>query len=239
MIFHIGETESTNILAREGRHGDVFWADVQTAGRGRLDHKWCSSPGDSLTFSVVLDVSGMDAAALATFPLVAGLAVAKWLREKGIDAKIKWPNDILVSGRKICGILCELCDAKIICGIGVNVNESEFPPPLANRATSIFLETNTKCKISPEALVKILFEFFEIWKTKGLSAFLPEIARLDVLKGKFVKVMRTDTDDSPYSGLCGGIQEDGTLLVGNESIPAGEAHIRRDFFDKMDKVFQD
>ena len=76
-IHHKAETASTNLDARTGRHGDVFTADYQTAGRGRLDHKWLSPPGANLMMSVVLSVDGLAPEQVATLPLVVGLAVIK------------------------------------------------------------------------------------------------------------------------------------------------------------------
>ena len=79
MIHHKPETASTNLDARAGRHGDVFTADFQTAGRGRLDHKWLSTPGENLMLSAVLDVGDCPPDRVATLPLVVGLAVIEGL----------------------------------------------------------------------------------------------------------------------------------------------------------------
>lgn len=226
-IHHIAQTASTNTLAQSGKPGDVFWADTQIAGRGRLNHSWMSVSGESLTFSVVFDCAGIDIASVVTFPIAAGLAVTDFLREKGMDAKIKWPNDILVGGRKICGILCELAGGNIICGIGINFNQSDFPAEISQRATSIFLETGKKINVSPKRVLHWLGKRIDTWKCSALSELWPEISKLDVLNGQHVKILKTDVDTTPVCGLCGGIQKDGTLLVDGVSIPAGEAHILR------------
>ena len=148
-IHHKDETESTNLDARAGRHGDVFTADYQTAGRGRLDHKWLSPPGANLMMSAVLSVEGLSPEQVATLPLVVGLAVAKAVRRlfvngqdvgrKTEDVKLKWPNDVLVGGKKLAGILCERNGDNVIAGIGINVGQTEFPPEIADRATSLAL----------------------------------------------------------------------------------------------------
>ena len=139
--FHRKETTaSTNADAREGRPGDVFVAEFQTAGRGRLDHEWHAARGENLTFSVVLDAADMSPAEVATLPLVVGLAVARaagTLLGSSSQVAVKWPNDVLVGGKKICGILCERNGDAVIAGVGLNVNQTDFPAELESRATSL------------------------------------------------------------------------------------------------------
>ena len=141
--FHRKETTaSTNADAREGRPGDVFVAEFQTAGRGRLDHEWHAARGENLTFSVVLDAADASPAEVATLPLVVGLAVARAvgsLLGKISEVAVKWPNDVLVGGKKICGILCERNGDAVIAGVGLNVNQTDFPAEIAARATSLRL----------------------------------------------------------------------------------------------------
>ena len=139
-IYHKAVTESTNLDARRGKPGDVFTADEQTAGRGRLDHTWLSPPGQNLMLSVVLDVSDVAPPEVATLPLVVGLAAATatsilLLRQTWI----KWPNDVLVDNRKLAGILCERHGDSVIAGVGINVNQKVFAPEIALRATSLLL----------------------------------------------------------------------------------------------------
>ena len=137
-VYHKAVTESTNLDARAGKPGDVFTADEQTAGRGRLDHTWLSQPGKNLMMSVVLDVSGIAAPEVATLPLVVGLAAATatsllLMRQTWI----KWPNDVLIYNRKLAGILCERHGDNVIAGVGINVNQKVFAPEIALRATSL------------------------------------------------------------------------------------------------------
>ena len=137
-IRHKAVTESTNLDAREGKPGDVFTADEQTAGRGRLNHTWLSQPGKNLMMSVVLDVSGIVPQEVATLPLVVGLAAATatsllLLRQTWI----KWPNDVMIYGRKLAGVLCERHGDSVIAGVGINVNQRSFAPEIALRATSL------------------------------------------------------------------------------------------------------
>jgi BirA family biotin operon repressor/biotin-[acetyl-CoA-carboxylase] ligase len=173
-IHHSRVTVSTNLDARQGSHGDVFTADLQTAGRGRLDHKWHSREGKNLLFSAVVDVSGLEPSLVATFPLVVGLAVAKTLSRSLAGVMVKWPNDIWVGGRTICGILCERFEDNIIAGVGVNVKETSFPPELKARSTSLAIEGAQGDFLNPQkVLLKILDELYplyEEWKVCGFSS---------------------------------------------------------------------
>ena len=139
--------ESTNDEARKALGGldnlSVIAARCQTAGRGQGDHTWHSRPGENLTFTVVLKFGGEGAiATLAVRDVLlitesVTLALRKYLKGKGVAARIKWPNDIYVEDRKICGILIENIlhgqeVAASIVGIGLNLNQTEFPPDIPN-----------------------------------------------------------------------------------------------------------
>jgi len=146
-------------LAREGAEdGTVVVADTQTGGRGRLGRSWHSPPGLGLYASVVLrerDTGGRAVGAgpgsrLSLLPLLAGLALSDGLASLGVtDATLKWPNDVLVEGRKLAGILCELETSgpgpdnapAVALGVGVNVGHllDDFPPPVREQATSLRL----------------------------------------------------------------------------------------------------
>ena len=219
------ETESTNLDARAGTHRDVFTADYQTAGRGRLDHQWLSPAGTNLMMSVVLSVADLAPDHVSTLPLVAGLAVAKAL---AADCRLKWPNDILVNGKKMAGILCERSGDNVIVGIGVNVRQCMWPNELQGRATSLLQETGKQWKVAQvrNAVLGQLGKWYGIWCEKGFAAVHPEIAAADCLKGREISVSQTDADATPVVGICGGIQLDGSLDVGGVKIYAGEAHVR-------------
>ena len=227
-IHHKHVTESTNLDARAGKPGDVFTADEQTAGRGRLDHTWLSQPGKNLMLSVVLDATGVSPAEVATLPLVVGLAAATatsllLLRQ----TLIKWPNDVLIYNRKLAGILCERHGDSVIAGVGINVNQKVFAPEIALRATSLMQIDGQERPLETvrRAFLKTLAPFYDSWRQNGFSAIHPLVAACDALKGKEVSVLQTDSDPAPVTGLCGGIQDDGTLLVGDTPIFAGEAHV--------------
>ena len=226
-IHHKAETVSTNLDARAGSHGDVFTADFQTAGRGRLDHRWLSPPKTNLMMSVVLSVGGLSAEHVVTLPLVIGLAVCDAVREIGLpDVSLKWPNDVLVDGRKLAGILCERHGDGVVAGIGVNVAQREFPPEIAARATSlVLLGADVEVGQVREAVLSAIGRRYAQWREGGFLSVREAIAALDGLKGRMVSVRQTDGDAEPVRGVCGGINADGTLDVGGRAVCAGEAHV--------------
>lgn len=230
-IIHKSVTASTNADAHHGKPGDVFTADFQTAGRGRLDHVWKSCAGKNLMMSAVVDVSGLEPERVATFPLVVGLSVCEAVERLGqsLQALLKWPNDVLVGGRKLAGILCERFGDSVIAGVGVNVGEREFPSDIADRATSLslLLPAGAVPAVAEvrDAVLERLAANLPAWRERGLAAHLPRLAARDCLAGREIAVLRTDGDAEPARGACGGIAEDGSLIVAGERIYAGEAHV--------------
>jgi len=230
-IIHKSVTASTNADAHHGKPGDVFTADFQTAGRGRLDHVWKSCAGKNLMMSAVVDVSGLEPERVATFPLVVGLSVCEAVEMMGqsLQALLKWPNDVLVGGRKLAGILCERIGDSVIAGVGVNVGEREFPSDIADRATSLSLLLPAGAVPAVDevrdAVLERLAANLPAWRERGLAAHLPRLAARDCLAGREIAVLRTDGDAEPARGACGGIAEDGSLIVAGERIYAGEAHV--------------
>lgn len=164
------ETTSTNDiiekLARDGvREGAVVFAETQTRGRGRLGRRWMSPPGKGLWFSVLLRPE-MRPQQATQLTVAAAIALARGIQtETGIKPDIKWPNDILIQGRKVSGILTEL-NAEldqvryVVLGIGVDVNvsTSEFPPELRTVATSLRIAAGGRLLSRPGLAVAILRE---------------------------------------------------------------------------------
>ena len=223
-IHHRTETVSTNLDARDGVHGDVFTADFQSSGKGRLNHRWLSPPGANLLMSAVLGVEGLAPEHAATLPLAIGLAVVKSLpaEVRGEKVSLKWPNDVLIGRRKVAGILCERIGEMVIAGIGLNVKEQEFPPEIADRAT--FLGGSSVEEVRDRVLSGIA-EVYGRWSAAGFAAIHREILAVDCLRGRTVAVFKTDDDAVPVEGRCGGITVSGALDVGGEEVFAGEAHI--------------
>ena len=143
--------DSTNdrlkVRAREGEaQGLVISAGYQSAGKGRTGRKWQSPTGDSISTSMLIRPEEVPIEAVPTITILAAMAVRDALKKTcGLDGKIKWPNDIVVGGKKICGILTEM-ELKgssvdfVICGIGVNVHNKEFSEDIAFKATSVDAE---------------------------------------------------------------------------------------------------
>ncbi len=226
-IIHRGVTESTNDDAALGVHGDVYTADYQLSGRGRIGHKWQSPSGVNLLMSAVLDVTDMASEEVCTLPLVAGLSVAMAIRDiigYNRDVKLKWPNDILIDSQKVAGILCERKSDKVIVGIGINVLKQDFPKEIALRAT--YLGGETKIHQVRDGVLKWLSSLYCQWREYGFASLWQKISEIDFLKGREVTICQVDDDKNAITGLCVGIMIDGSLQVGEHVIYAGEAHVK-------------
>ena len=235
------ELGSTNIQAKleaeEGAaEGTLVMADMQTAGRGRRGRTWSSPAGVNLYFTLILKPSyGTEQASGVT--LVMALAVAAGIRETcGVSAGIKWPNDIVVNGRKVCGILTEMSVEEniiryIIIGVGVNVGLQEFPQEVAQRATSLQAECGSE--VSRDALAENIMaafeQYYESFLLSGdLFGVLAEYNSLLVNRGERVRVLDPKEE---YQGLALGINARGELLVEREDgsvaeVYAGEVSVR-------------
>ena len=157
--------------------GTIVVAKQQTKGRGRRGKVWLDEPGQCLLMSVVLRPDKR-ADELSQLTFVASLSVAEVLHQLGLQASLKWPNDVYVQGRKIAGILLEVafCDTRpaVVIGIGMNINQTSFPDNIADTATSIAIET--KKQIDPDyvanLLIDILFANYEKCLTNGFDDIL-------------------------------------------------------------------
>lgn len=158
------EIDSTNTRLAQEREsapdGEVCAALFQTAGRGQRGNKWESRPGENLTFSILLKPSNISLREQFCISQMVALGVVDYLEEKGIEARIKWPNDIYVGDRKICGMLIEnfaqgAAVAQSIIGIGLNLGQKVFSPEIPN-ATSLSLLTGRE--FNPEEELPLLLE---------------------------------------------------------------------------------
>ena len=207
------EVDSTNnLLLRHIRDYDnlsVVAAVSQTAGRGQRGNRWLSAPGDNLTFSLLIRPEGLPAREVMALTALATLAVRDTLREEGVEAVIKWPNDIYVGRRKICGMLVEngLEGGDIgwsVIGIGINLNQTVFPVEVLN-PTSLKRLTGRTYELEP-FLEKVC---------RDIEALLPE---LDTPEGRdgLLKAYERDLfqKDSPaaYRDLASGKEFTGTIL---------------------------
>lgn len=155
---YVGVTPSTQrLLGEDHREGAVAVTDEQTEGRGRLGRRWHSPPGVSLLFSILLEPP-VETARLPELSLVAGKACADVIAAvTGATPEIKLPNDVLISGRKVAGILAEAREGRVVLGIGVNVNvpDEDLPTEVDVPATSLLAETGHEVDRA-ELLVELL-----------------------------------------------------------------------------------
>lgn len=232
--------DSTNVvashMAEEGaEHGTLVFANQQTMGKGRRGRTWISKPGTGIYMTLILkpDILPNEASMLT---LVSALAVVKALEEvAGIEGKIKWPNDVVVNGKKICGILTEMSAqidyiSYIVVGIGINVLGEEIDEEIKNMATSLYLETGKK--INRMEFMEKIWEKFEAYyeiflKTKDMSALEKEYN--SYLANCKEKVCVLDPKGK-YEGTAQGINSQGELIVdtweARRLVSSGEVSVR-------------
>ena len=233
------ETDSTNLwikrLAKEGApEGTLALAEFQSAGRGRLGRSWEVPEGTSVMMSILLRPK-FEPQYAPTLTLVMGMAVAKAVKNLGFDVSIKWPNDVVVSHKKICGILTEMGvrDGKIdyaVIGVGINVNIREFPEEMADKATSLYLESGREFDRSqiPGLVMEAFEEYYEKFAaTCDLSGLKEEYESILANYDQPVRVLAKE----PYEGVARGITDGGELLVEKTdgtivAVSAGEVSVR-------------
>jgi BirA family transcriptional regulator, biotin operon repressor / biotin---[acetyl-CoA-carboxylase] ligase len=246
----LAQTHSTNDDAKAGARsgapsGSVWVADAQHGGRGRQGRAWLSSAGEALLCSVLIRAQAAPQD-LPRMTIACGLAVCDVVAAATgrTDIQLKWPNDVVCNGRKVAGILAESTirggqvDAVIV-GIGLNVATREFPPEIAQIATSLALlraPTQTAPLCRADLLVAVLdalARYVPLAIARGLAPFRTKIEQLDALRGNAVEraVTAEDAELSP-SGTAAGIDADGRLLVRTaagviERWDSGEVHLRR------------
>jgi len=242
MQYH-GVTASTNLLAKAlasdgAPEGSVVVADAQTGGRGRMGRTWVSPSGVNLYFSLILRPA-LPSIRIPQLTLLVAAAIHQALSSFAVDLLplIKWPNDILVNGRKLCGVLCEMQSEAdlahfVVIGIGINVNLSLLPSELQDSATSLFLETG--CQFSrPELFASVLNHLeplYDAWLLKeDLGFILPYLEQYSLLQSKEVTV---DQLNRTVCGRVSGLSRVGELKIdGAEGqtylISSGEAHLRK------------
>ncbi len=214
----VAETGSTNddVLARAragAPHGLVIFAEAQARGRGRLGRSWFSPPGENLAFSALLRLPDAPPVTLA-----AGVAVQEALNDLGWRASIKWPNDVLLDGKKVAGILADTSTRgqrreAIALGVGVNVNARAFPPELAGRATSLWLERGgpeLDGEIDRVALAALLLEKLERWLMEDAASVARAFRERSGMLGRRVQVT---VEGAARAGVATGMDDGGALEV--------------------------
>lgn len=220
------QMDSTNRAAKEmaragAPHGSLAVCSFQTAGRGRMDRRWETPAGEALTQTLVLRPKlPPQEAALCTF--AAALAAAKAIEEVCPELKpgLKWPNDVVIDGKKCVGILLEMVMDEngyaVVPGVGVNVNQTAFSPQLADRATSLRLESGREldrwqilC-----AYLKHMEQAVDALEAKGFEGIWPEYASRSVTLDKPVRVVETGYE---FVGRAKAVDESGALIVTDET----------------------
>jgi BirA family biotin operon repressor/biotin-[acetyl-CoA-carboxylase] ligase len=230
------EVESTNDVAWEALaqgmpDGTAVVADTQTRGRGRAGRSWHLAPGRGLALSVLLH-PGCDRRQQGTLPLVAGLALAEALESLGANARLKWPNDVLIERRKVAGILCEsrgrsASGDAVVIGAGVNVAQrpQDFPPELADRATSLALMGVTTTR--EEVAARFLNRLEPLWREHAEGGRQAVLARWSERAAFWGQPVTVNTPSGELTGLAQRLDPDGGLVLhlssgGETTVLAGD-----------------
>lgn len=229
---------STNQVLKENMderpHGMLAIAEEQTMGKGRRGRAWQSPPGTGIWMSLLLkNMRQPELGPMVT--IVAALAVERAIGETLGDVRIKWPNDIVIRGKKVCGILTEMSAEVdyvhgIVVGIGINVHQTEFPEELSETATSLYLETG-KHFSRPELVERILRHFeklYELFLRDGdVRSLCEEYNGALVNAGEKIRVI---AGEESFTGIGQGIDSRGRLLVqtdgGVRTVRSGEVSVR-------------
>ena len=234
------ETDSTNLwaqrLAEKGApHGTLCVTEYQSAGRGSRGRAWTAPEGSSVMMSLLLRPGfAPDRASMLT--LLMGMAVAGTVKETGLPVRIKWPNDVVVSHKKICGILTEMRlegdhIRDVVIGLGINVNTPAFPEELADKATSLRIETGRELERAP-LTGRVMAHFEELYDrfltSEDLTLLREDYEAFLAGRGEPVRVL---DPLGPYEGICRGIDSRGCLVVEPEGeaprrVIAGEVSVR-------------
>ncbi len=242
-VVYFKETDSTNTqakrLAEEGApEGTLVVADMQTAGKGRRGRTWQQSPGMMVSMTFVLKPEfAPDKASMLT--LLAAHSVAGAIEQaSGLQALIKWPNDIVINGKKTVGILTEMSLSVeqdsihyVVVGIGINVNITTFPEEIRDVATSLYLESDKKVNragLIAEVMERFEKDYTQFLQTEDLSAILEDYNTHLISRDREVRVLDPKGE---FKGISRGMNKNGELLVEREdgsvaNIYAGEVSVR-------------
>ncbi len=216
-FFYLDEVDSTNEYAKkilnDATDGTVVLADIQTAGKGRLDRKWYSPEG-GLYLSIILVPEKQ-----LLIPVLAGVAICETFNNiYDILLGIKWPNDIFLNDKKIAGVLVEVIDTAVILGIGINLNIKEFPEELKEIAGSIFLETKKKLNrmMVFNDLCREIDNYYQMLKDNKTNELLQKWRNYTIMFGKTVQI---ETPERVIKGRAIDIAGNGALVL---ALPDGK-----------------
>jgi len=228
-VLHYFKTDSTNRIAMElgfagEPEGTVVLAEEQTAGRGRAGRSWHSEKGTGLYVSILLRPRLAPAQA-PLLTMLAGISAQAAVESlTGLTAELKWPNDLLLKGKKLGGILTEMHAEPtsvrfIVIGIGINANQEKFPPEMAGVATSLRKESG-RMTFRLELLIRLLAQFesdYRVFLSEGAPFVVDRFQKVsDFAKGRRVRV---DTGVDTYQGTTAGLSPEGLLLVSRDQGP--------------------
>jgi BirA family transcriptional regulator, biotin operon repressor / biotin---[acetyl-CoA-carboxylase] ligase len=209
-------------------------ADEQTSGRGRMGRKWFTPPGAGLALSVILQVNAFEREKIALFSGLGALALVDALRNYGIAAEVKWPNDVLINRKKVAGILVEVnwlgADVEaLVLGIGVNVTPEAIPPDVELNFPATCVQAETAVPLERFGLLRALLQSLVDWRSRlGSDAFLQAWQSSLAFDGETVQVAGPETES--VVGVVDGLETDGSLrLVVNDErrlIRFGEIRLR-------------
>ena len=238
-IYKFNSINSTNLYAKDlckknPKSGTIIISDKQTNGYGRFGNSWESSKNNGLYYSIIFEKSYKNSN-YETLPLFVSLAITELLNDYEIISKIKWPNDIMIDDKKVCGILCEKtsnCFGEfIIVGIGINLyhNIEDFPKDLKSKATSLKLHTSNPIIKSyfTNSLTNYLFKYYNYFNFKSFKDFLDEYKTKSYLLNKQVSIK---LNNKLNDGIVQDFNENGhiVLKINNElvSINSGEISLK-------------
>ncbi|BBB49363.1 biotin--[acetyl-CoA-carboxylase] ligase [Pelolinea submarina] len=240
-VLYFEETDSTNaqglLLAAQGAEDNTLLvAERQSAGRGRFGRKWVTAPGTSLAFSLVMRPTPAEAAHLSLFALLGASAVRRAAQIMcGCSALVKWPNDVLLDGRKTSGILAESAWqgdklSGLVLGIGINILPGSVPPDEGLLYPATCLQAHCALPIERYAfLASVLEQLISLRGELTGAAFLADFNEHLAFKGQMVSLSATGSD--PVSGILQGVGSDGCLRLLDEngqinSYPVGDLRLR-------------
>jgi BirA family biotin operon repressor/biotin-[acetyl-CoA-carboxylase] ligase len=248
-IYKYAKLDSTNAFLKQHCSTlpdySVIWADEQTQGRGRFARIWNSEPGLDLTFSILLPLTSLEQKLRQNITQIAALSVAQMIEGYDLKPSVKWPNDVLIQGKKISGILCEITETdERVCGvlgIGINVNSTEkFLDSLDLPAASLRCELHHKIERQDllTKLLEIIINCFNVLCQTGFNQNRQEIKKRLAFINEHI--IFTDVNQDSYSGKIIDLNDDGTLLFECEkrgviSLNSGEIAFHNSYSMRKDQ----
>ena len=231
--------DSTNFRAKKlgldgAPHGTLVIADLQTAGRGRMQRSWESKSGDSILMSLLLRPEKLPPMQATGIVLIAAVAAAMACRDEGAEVSIKWPNDLIAGGKKLAGMLLEMTLAGefvdfAVVGIGVNVKSFPYAEDLKHAACLNDACGREVCREKAVASFLAHFErLYDLWEKEGISAILPVYREYSVTLGRRVRVIGLN---ETFEAQALDVLPDGSLLVrlddgAETAVHAGDVSVR-------------